>query len=353
MNRNDKVLASVDRSMRILELGPLTGPIAPRSDGWLTSVVDHATRDELVEKYRSDLNVETSRIEEVDIIWSGGPLDEAVPSKLHGTYDAFIASHVFEHIPDPIGLLCSLERILRPTGVVSLVVPDKRFCFDFFKPLSSVGELLDAHASQAVRHSRKARFDHDAYSISADGDFAFSRRPVREIAFFVSLEDAKRAFDAYRAESDAPYVDVHGWVFTPSSFELAILELSTLKMIDFSIERSFPTEGCEFYVTLRRGRVTHGSAQDLQELRLDLLRQTFAEIREQIDMLTDGAARPAAVSSTEQELALRTKQLDDLHRTRAYRAAIAMRAVWKHPISRALTSPFRLAYRLLPRASDH
>ena len=137
-----------------------------------------------MEKYRADPNVDTSRIEEVDFVWASGPLDEAVPSELHGTYDAFIASHVFEHIPDPIGLLRSLERVLRPTGVVSLVVPDKRFCFDFFKPLSSVGELLDAHARGASRHSRKARFDHQAYSIHADGEFAFSRRPVREIDFF-------------------------------------------------------------------------------------------------------------------------------------------------------------------------
>ena len=40
-----------------------------------------------------------------------GSLDEAVPSELHGTFDACIASHVFEHIPDPIGLLGSLEFV--------------------------------------------------------------------------------------------------------------------------------------------------------------------------------------------------------------------------------------------------
>jgi hypothetical protein len=287
MNRNDKVLASIDRSMRILELGPLTGPIAPRSDGWLTSVVDHASRAELVEKYRSDPNVDTSRIEEVDFVWSGGHLDEAVPSNLHGTYDAFIASHVFEHIPDPIGLLLSLEPVLQPAGLVSLVIPDKRFCFDFFKPLSTVGELLDAHARGALRHSRRARFDYEAYSIQADGEFAFSRRPVRSIDFFVSLQDAKRAFDTHGADSDDPYVDMHGWHFTPSSFELAILELSALEVIDFSIDRSFPTEGCEFYVTLRRGTVGYDD-EELRTRRLELLRRTYDEFREQIDMLRNG-----------------------------------------------------------------
>ncbi len=217
MNRNEKVLCSIDRSMRILELGPLTTPIAPKSDGWLTTVVDHVSQEQLVEKYRNDSTVDTSLIGDVDIVWSQGPLEAAVPRELHGTFDAFIASHVFEHIPDPIGLLRSLEQVLRPAGVVSLVIPDKRFCFDFFRPLSTVGGLLDAHARKAVRHSREALFDQVAYGIRADGESAFSHRRVRDIDFVHSLEQAKAQFDAHGGGEDGPYADVHGWVFTPSS----------------------------------------------------------------------------------------------------------------------------------------
>jgi SAM-dependent methyltransferase len=292
VNRNDKVLCSIDRSMRILELGPLTNPIAPKSDGWLTSVVDHGSREQLVEKYRNDSSVDTSLIGDVDIVWSQGPLEAAVPRELHGTFGAFIASHVFEHIPDPIGLLRSLEQLLRPAGVVSLAIPDKRFCFDFFRPLSSVGELLDAHARKAVRHPRKALFDHVAYSIRADGESAFSHRRLRDIDFAHSLEQAKAHFDLHGGGEDGPYADVHGWVFTPSSFALAMLELSALNAIDFTVVRSFPSEGCEFYVTLRRGRVDHGDTEVLQARRLKLQRHTLEELREQAEMLDERKASP-------------------------------------------------------------
>src|SRR5215204_3766789 len=285
MNRNDKVLCSIDRSMRILELGPLTNPIAPKSDGWVTTVVDHGSREQLVEKYRDDSAVDTSRIVDVDFVWSHGPLEAAVPRELHGTFDAFIASHVFEHIPDPIGLLRSLEQVLRPTSVVSLVIPDKRFCFDFFRPLSTVGGLLDAHARRAVRHSRKALFDHVAYSIRADGEPSFSRRRLHDIDFAHSLGQAKAHFDAPSVEEDGPYHDVHGWMYTPSSFALAMLELSALNAIDFTMVRSFPSEGCEFYVTLRRGRVNHEDTDVLQARRLKLQRRTMEELREQAEML--------------------------------------------------------------------
>ena len=252
MNRNDKILGALDRSMRVLEIGPLSTPIAPKSEGWRTIVVDHTTRDALVEKYGSDPNVDTSRIEEVDVVWSDGPLHESVPRDWHGTFDACIASHALEHIPDPIGLLTSLERVLAPEGYVSLVIPDKRYCFDYYKPLSSVGELLEANARGASRHSRKARFDHEAYRVRADGEFAWSRRKITEIEFSSNLLNAKRGFDSPGTRPEDPYVDVHGWQFTPSSFVLVVLELAALDMIDFSVERSFPTEGCEFYVTLGR-----------------------------------------------------------------------------------------------------
>jgi len=294
VNRNDKVLCSIDRSMRILELGPLTSPIAPKSDGWLTTVVDHVSREQLVEKYSEDATVDTSRIVDIDIVWSHGPLEAAVPRELHGTFDAFIASHVFEHIPDPIGLLHSLEHVLRPARVVSLAIPDKRFCFDFFRPLSTVGGLLDAHARKAVRHSGKALFDSVAYAIRADGDSAFSHRRVRDIDFAHSLEQAKALFDAFGVAEDAPYADVHGWVFTPSSFALAMLELSVLNAIDFTVVHSFPTDGCEFFVTLRRGPVDHGDTDVLRARRLKLLRRTLEELREQAEMLDEPKASPTA-----------------------------------------------------------
>jgi glycosyltransferase involved in cell wall biosynthesis len=46
-----------------------------------------------------------------------------------------------------------------------------------------------------------------------------------------------------------------------------------------------------------------------------------------------------------QQLEQRTRQLDDLHRTRAYRAAIAMRIAWKHPLLRFLSAPIRVVFR--------
>lgn len=44
--------------------------------------------------------------------------------------DFIVASHFLEHCENPAGALQSFSRVLRPQGILFLVVPDKRFTFD-------------------------------------------------------------------------------------------------------------------------------------------------------------------------------------------------------------------------------
>ena len=81
---------------------------------------------------------------------------------LHGTFDAFIASHVIEHTPDLIDFLQTSEILLKSSGVVVLAIPDKRYCFDYFQPLTTPGQVLAAHAEGRSRHTRRTAFDHVA-----------------------------------------------------------------------------------------------------------------------------------------------------------------------------------------------
>ena len=98
-------------------------------------------RVKLRDKYKN-ANVAIDRIEEVDYIWRGERLDELVQSR--HCYDWVIASHVIEHVPDIVSFLIGSEQVLKPGGVLSLVIPDKRLCFDHFRPLSTTGEMLDS-----------------------------------------------------------------------------------------------------------------------------------------------------------------------------------------------------------------
>lgn len=75
---------------RLIEIGPSFNPVAPKSAGWQVTVVDHASQAGLVEKYIGNPHVDVSRIESVDVVWQGGPLEAAVPAAEHGSYAALM-----------------------------------------------------------------------------------------------------------------------------------------------------------------------------------------------------------------------------------------------------------------------
>jgi 2-polyprenyl-3-methyl-5-hydroxy-6-metoxy-1,4-benzoquinol methylase len=52
-----------------------------------------------------------------------GSLEEAAFAS--GTFDVVHMSHVLEHVPDPIGMLREVRRVLSPTGRVIIEVPNE------------------------------------------------------------------------------------------------------------------------------------------------------------------------------------------------------------------------------------
>lgn len=50
------------------------------------------------------------------------------------TYDFVVASHVLEHVANPLRALHEWKRVLRPQGVLLIILPDKRATFDHRRP---------------------------------------------------------------------------------------------------------------------------------------------------------------------------------------------------------------------------
>ncbi|MBI4858866.1 MAG: glycosyltransferase, partial [Candidatus Riflebacteria bacterium] len=57
-------------------------------------------------------------------------------------FDFLIASHVLEHLADPLTALVEWHRVVRPGGKLLLAVPDKRFTFDRDRPRTPLSHLL-------------------------------------------------------------------------------------------------------------------------------------------------------------------------------------------------------------------
>jgi len=365
LSRNEKILTHLSRDMKILEIGPSYGPIVRRSQGWNVFSLDHLDAEGLRKKYSYDPAVDPKAIEEVDFIWHNGSLDSAITDNHRGTFDGVIASHVIEHFPDLLGFFKAADRMLKPHGILSLVVPDKRFCFDYFQSVSLTGDVLDAHRKQRSRHSRKTGFNATAYTAKTGEriSWAVGETPTLAFAFSDSL---RGGHDHYTAQFDPaadPYLDFHGWYFTPSSFRLICLELAALGLMPFTEVGFFGTTGNEFFVTLQK--TEEPDTANLEERRLGYLKSMLLEIREQTDSLIEnggdtraaphdceGEARNAALQHAElqaQNAALRerVRELEAIERSTAWRATQMLRvaaAGLPEPVRRNLRRAAKAAY---------
>ena len=257
MNRTDKILGGINpRDLEGIEIGPLAAPIVKKEDGSII-YVDHASRAELVEKYSLHDPVAAADIVEVDAIWGANTFREALgPTK---TVDYVVASHVIEHVPDFVTYLQQLSSLLTPDGILSLVIPDKRYCFDYFMPISTTGNMLDAYVAKRVKPSNGQIFDHYANASSLNGSIAWGPSCAIGTRTLVhSFAEANAQWD--RSTTSDDYIDVHIWRFTPSEFRLIISDLANLGLIDLEIKTEFETVGCEFFVSLgKKGQVSSPS----------------------------------------------------------------------------------------------
>lgn len=296
MDRIARLLGTTHRSQRIIEIGAGYCPAAPKAGGWRTHVVDHGSREDLQKKY-AEAKVDLKAIEYVDTIWGEGPLHDAVPPDLKGQIDIIIASHVLEHIPDLVGFLDSASHLVGSEGTLSVALPDRRYCFDCFKPWTTTGDLIEAHDRSLNRHSLKTAFNHMAYSAVVDGHLAWGPRPI---GLPVLLDDFKAAADTvalFHSPLTSPYADYHAWQFTPAGFQLTMLELKALRLTDWQIETLEGPENFEFFVSMRRHGLIGYDGPDLQTQRRDLLVRQLFEAREQIDFMLarEKEVRPSAV----------------------------------------------------------
>jgi hypothetical protein len=193
------MLDYVRKGERGIEIGPWFRPIAPKRAGYATLVVDAFPRDVLVARALSDADVPdhlAEAIEEVDLVATVDLADEIHRREPGARFSHIIASHVVEHLPDPLAFLHDCERLLEDDGVVSLAVPDKRICSDHFAPVSEAGAILAAHDERRRVPTPAQVFDFLACRARLDdGRIAFSlEADPGAIKLDGSLEDAEAAY---------------------------------------------------------------------------------------------------------------------------------------------------------------
>ena len=231
--------------LRGLEIGPCHAPLIPKAAGEVL-YVDYATTEDLRRDWTKS-KIAPADIVDVDVVWGDRRLAEAAP----GPFDYVVASHVVEHAPDLAGWLAEIREVLKPGGVLGLAVPDRRFTFDILRPVSTLGEMVEAHLMGYRRPSIRQVFDSYALTRPAGAAEAWATDLTRSLK--TVPDKLQTTFSTVQAmREDGRYVDSHCWVFTPASFLDMLEGMLGLGWFGFRIDAFFPTEpgGLEFQVRL-------------------------------------------------------------------------------------------------------
>jgi SAM-dependent methyltransferase len=172
----------------------------------------------------------------VDVIDDG----EALTTVKEASQDFIVANHFLEHCEDPIGTIKAHLSKLKPGGILFYAVPDKRYTFDFARPLTPTEHMVEDHErgperSRAEHYEEWARFIPEAQS---QGNEGLAARTEEEV-----MAEARRL-------EEVTY-SIHMHVWTQAEFLRLILHCRERFDEAFDIEAA-ARRGFEFIVVLRK-----------------------------------------------------------------------------------------------------
>lgn len=231
-------------------------PMVAKRDGYNVHALDVFSREQLQRNIADDPYLSVSvELENVDFAGSAIEIAELAPEEEHGQHDAILSSHNFEYLPNPIKFSQDCERTRKPGGKLIMAVPDARAAFDIHRPLTTVGEWLEAWLEDRERPTPKQIFEHHGLmSFSADEGPKVPCSGFDMEGHAIFSDELQHCFDRWTGErNDDTYSDAHSTVMIRASVEAIILEIKILGLV--SLERctlrSLPG-GYEFMIRVQK-----------------------------------------------------------------------------------------------------
>lgn len=246
-DRNEWLRKGLPNDRPGIEFGPLDRPILTRP-GYQVLYADHLDRNGLREKYALHAPVDVDAIPDIDFVLGKHDFRGTFgDGRLHYA----LASHVIEHVPNPIAWLRDIHDAFVDGGDLLLAIPDMRRCFDALRQPSTAAEWVGAYLEKHSKPSSTRIFDALANEVTVNGNITWAHdADPRDM--ILSRCPTKAYELAESVMKNGEYMDVHCWAFTPASFCNLLRAAVSAGLISLRLERMTDTLGHEFLVHLRR-----------------------------------------------------------------------------------------------------
>jgi hypothetical protein len=234
------------KNIKILEIGPYMSPL---TRDLKVDTFDVLTHEQLVQ--RAILEGGPSYLIP-DVTWVG---PSASPEYIHTTYDLILSSHVVEHQIDLVDHFQNIDSLLNEGGVYAAMIPDHRYCFDYFNSPSTITDVLLAHLVKDQNHSLKSFLD-DRLTTGHNETIRYWKKDFGTPKILgKTYFDIQELVNEYKKLVESrTYVDVHGFKFTDETFAQIYAQLSVLHLVNLEIIGLFPAKFAnnEFWVLFKK-----------------------------------------------------------------------------------------------------
>jgi SAM-dependent methyltransferase len=142
----------------------------------------------------------------------------ALPFHDH-SLDYVLASHVLEHVANPIAALAEWHRVVRPGGIIYLIVPDRRATWEHGRALTSMEHMLEDY----VRGTTAVDATHiDEFVFQADWSIFSPGTPPED----VPAKQAELARTMHWAVENGQEINIHFHTFEAANLRGLLERLS-------------------------------------------------------------------------------------------------------------------------------
>ena len=259
--RAERFLGQITSETRILEIGALNRPTMKGSP-YRAEYADFATTTRLKELYAKNASVDVTDIVHVDYVVNDNDYARAIGEP---KFDLILASHVAEHVPDFITWLQSLYHVLAEGGVLSLIVPDKRFTFDLLRTETTAADLLSCYQARLTKPSTQQIFDHVRHHVPLQGLDLWN--PPTEETQLKTAHSENQAWElTLQAMQSDEYMDAHCSILTPHSLFSNLKRIEQAGLISFVLDGFYDTTPGEIDFQLRLRKTENRSRTAIRDL---------------------------------------------------------------------------------------
>ena len=254
VDHSSELLASlgehVDLRGRGLEVAPYYQPLLTK-DKFNICYTDYIDNAAIALKGAQNPELKDCKIPLIDFVWHPEkPIRQCMPDD--HMFDFVVASHVMEHVANPLGWLTDLLTVMNVGGRVALFLPDRRFSGDYFRKETDFGELLGLWIEQPKIPTVSQVVDFMSKSLSITHGHAPKWSDPDDMARIEKHYPIRDIISTGIAlYNDAPYIDVHCSVWTSSSFEAVFKEVTDCEIIGAKLVHVTDDEG-EFLAVLEK-----------------------------------------------------------------------------------------------------